>query len=45
MALLTKILKLIKPDASENYSVDVWNTNSDLIDEAVGKRVIKNATL
>lgn len=45
MALLTKILKLIKPDASENYSVDVWNTNSDLIDEAVGKRVIKNADI
>lgn len=45
MALLTKILKLIKPDTSENYSVDVWNTNSDLIDEAVGKRVIKNADI
>lgn len=45
MALLTKILKLIKPGASENYSVDVWNRNSDLIDEAVGNRVIKNADI
>ena len=45
MALLTKLLKLIKPDASENYSVDVWNTNSDLIDEAIGNRVIKNADI
>ena len=42
MASLTNLLKLIKPDKSENYSVDVWNANSDTIDEAVGKRVVKN---
>lgn len=42
MAILTQLLKLIKPDKSENYSVDVWNTNSDIIDEAIGNRVIKN---
>ena len=42
MASLTNLLKLIKPDKSENYSVDVWNANSDAIDDAVGKRVIKN---
>lgn len=42
MAILTQLLKLVKPDKSENYSVDVWNTNSDIIDEAIGNRVIKN---
>lgn len=42
MAILTQLLKLIKPDKSENYSVDVWNANSDIIDEAIGNRVIKN---
>ena len=42
MASLTNLLKLIKPDKSENYSVDVWNANSDTIDEAIGKRVVKN---
>ncbi len=42
MASLTNLLKLIKPDKSENYSVDIWNANSDTIDEAVGKRVVKN---
>lgn len=45
MALLTKFLKLIKPDASENYSVDVWNKNSDAIDDAIEKRVVKNADI
>ncbi len=42
MALLTPLLKLIKPEKHENYDVDVWNKNSDAIDDAVGKRVIKN---
>jgi len=34
MATTTTNIGLTKPAASENYDVDVWNTNMDLIDSA-----------
>lgn len=41
MASSTTNIGLTKPAASENYSVDVWNTNMDKIDTAIGARPVK----
>lgn len=38
MSTLTKNLKLTKPDATENYSVDTYNANWDRVDEAIQRR-------
>ena len=42
MPAKTANLKLTKPLLTENYDVGVWNTNSDIVDEAIGNCVIKN---
>lgn len=41
MPKYTKNLNLIKPNANENYDVDVANTNNELIDTAIGNKVEK----
>lgn len=43
MAEYTNNLHLIKPTQSENYDVDVANTNNEIIDTAIGSKVSKVA--
>lgn len=38
MATYTENLNLIKPTQSENYNVDVANTNNEIIDNAIGNK-------
>lgn len=35
MSALTKFLKLVKPDRGEKSSIDILNSNSDLLDSAI----------
>ena len=35
MSLYTKFLKLLKPEETEKYNINVFNSNADLIDSAL----------
>jgi|GEM_PF-5360909 len=45
MSTLTKNLKLTKPDATESYSVETYNSNWDRLDEHSGTPCFVYATV